>query len=145
MCDGTPIPQRSMFIKKNIANVDVADIHNPVIDLTEVVCAEGSLPNAAYGSASFADPLSVSVPITDTSDVPGTDRLDNVYIFVYNKDQNSGILSEPKSRAYSEIVVSVPATWVGERVHVYGFAVGNGAETKGSVSNSMFLGQGNIS
>ena len=145
MCDGTPVPQRSMFIKKNIDNVDVTDITAPTIDLTEIVCAEGGLPNASFGNASFADPLSVSVPLTDTSDTPGADRRDNVYIFVYNKDQNSGILSAGVARGNAEITVTVPATWNGERVHVYGFVVGNGPETMGSVSNSVFIGQGNIS
>ena len=145
LCDGTPVPQRSMFIKNNIDLVDVTDMTNPTIDLTEVVCAEGGLPNAAYGNASFADPLSVSVPLTDTTEVPGTDRNDNVYMFVYNKDQNAGILSRPKKRNDDELLVTVPATWNGEKVHVYGFVVGGGATTMGTVSNSIFIGQGNIS
>lgn len=142
LCDGTPVPQRSMFIKKNIENVDVTDITNPTIDLTEVICAEGGLPNAAYGTASFADPLSVTVPLTDTSSVPGASNSDRVYIFVYNKDQNAGILSTAKQRPDVEVIVNVPATWNGEKVHVYGFVVN---ADNSSVSNSIFIGQGNIS
>lgn len=142
LCDGTPVPQRSMFIKKNIENVDATDITNPTIDLTEVVCAEGGLPNASYGSASFADPLSVTVPLTDTSSVPGANHSDRVYVFVYNKDQNAGILSTAKQRPDAEVIVNVPATWNGERVHVYGFVVN---ADNSSVSNSIFIGQGNIS
>lgn len=142
LCDGTPVPQRSMFIKKNIENVDVTDITNPTIDLTEVICAEGGLPNAVYGTASFADPLSVTVPLTDTSSVPGASNSDRVYIFVYNKDQNAGILSTAKQRPDVEVIVNVPATWNGEKVHVYGFVVN---ADNSSVSNSIFIGQGNIS
>lgn len=142
LCDGTPVPQRSMFIKKNIENVDATDITNPTIDLTEVVCAEGGLPNASYGSASFSDPLSVTVPLTDTSSVPGANHSDRVYVFVYNKDQNAGILSTAKQRPDAEVIVNVPATWNGEKVHVYGFVVN---ADNSSVSNSIFIGQGNIS
>lgn len=142
LCDGTPIPQRSMFIKKNIENVDVANLDAPVIDLTEVVCAEGGLPNASYGSPSFADPLSVTVAITDTSDIPGANATDKVYIFVYNKDQNAGILSEGKDRNVAEIIVNVPSVWNGEKVWVWGFVVN---ADNSQVSNSLYLGQGNIS
>lgn len=142
LCDGTPIPQRSMFIKKNIQHVDVTDIDNPIIDLPEVVCAEGGLPNAAYGSPSFADPLSVTVPLTDTSDTPGASITDKVYVFVFNKDQKSGLLSEGKDRNVAEIVVNVPAVWNGEKVWVWGFVVN---ADNSSVSNSTYLGQGNIS
>lgn len=142
ICDGTPIPQRSMFIKKNIEHVDVTDIDNPIIDYPEVVIAQGGLPGAAFGSASFADPLSVSVSQTSTLDTPGASVRDRVYIFVYNKDQNAGILSEGKDREVAEIIVTVPSVWNGERVQVYGFAVN---EDNSMVSNSTYIGQGTIS
>jgi len=142
ICDGTPIPQRSMFIKKNIGNVDATDPTTPTIDLTEVVCAEGGVPNAAYGSLSFADPLSVTIPLTDTSDIPGVGARDEVFVFVYNKDQNSGILSTGVARSEAEIVVSVPSVWNGEKVHCYGFVVNKDTNLS---SDSLYLGQGNIS
>lgn len=145
ICDGTPIPQRSMFIKKNIENVIMDDPANPTIDYAEVVIAQGGLPEASCGAASFADPLSVAVALTDTSSVPGADRHDLVYIFVYNPSKNSGVLSEGKERNAEEVSVSVPATWNGDRVNVWAFVVGNGNETKGQVSNSTNVGSGTIS
>lgn len=145
ICDGTPIPQRSMFIKKNIGLVDVTNIDNPTIEWTDVVFAEGGLPSASYGSPSFADPLSVEVPLTDTTDVPGAGTHDNVYIFVYDTVENQGILSTASRRAEASIAVTVPATWNGHRVYVYGFAVGGEPENMGQVSNGLSLGSGTIS
>ncbi len=145
ICDGTPIPQRSMFIKKNIGIVDVTDPAAPTIEYSDIVCAEGGLPSASFGSASFADPLSVTVPLTDTTDVPGAGANDEVYAFVYNPAQKSGILSKAERRNQEEITVAVPAVWNGERVHVYGFVVGASPETIGTVSNSTYIGQGTIS
>lgn len=142
MCDGTPIPQRSMFIKKNIGIVDATDIENPTIEWSDVVCAEGSLPGGSFGNISTADPLSVTVPMTDTSSVPGASQTDLVYIFVYNPDQNAGILSQGKDREVAEITVNVPSVWNGERVQVYGFAV-NADNSR--VSNSTYIGTSTIS
>ena len=141
-CAGTPIPQRSMFIKKNIGLVDVTTPSAPAIELTDVVFAQGNVPIASYGAASFADPLSVTVPLTDTSSVPGADARDQVYVFVYNKDTNSGILSAPAARNDEEIVVSVPTVWNGNRVYVYGFVWNRDTEQS---SDSVSLGSGNIS
>ena len=145
VCDGTPIPQRSMFIKKNIPLVDASDITSPVVDYTEVVIAEGGLPEASFGAASFADPLSVEVSMTDTSDTPGADARDKVYLFVYDPTSKSGILSAPKVRADEAVAVNVPATWNGHRVNAWGFAIGGGTDNMGVVSNSSYLGAGTIS
>ena len=142
ICDGTPIPQRSMFIKKNIELVDVSTPSAPVIEFTDVICAQGGLPQASFGAPSFADPLSVTVPLTDTSSVPGAAARDQVFIFVYNKDVISGILSEPAARNAEEIVVNVPATWNGNRVYVYGFVWNKDTEQS---SDSVSLGSGSIS
>lgn len=145
ICDGTPIPPRSMFIKKNIQHVDASDLDNPTIDYPEIVIAEGGLPGASFGAASFADPLSVEVPLTDTSDVPGAGVHDKVYIFVYDTSSKQGIISANSRRAEASITVTVPATWVGHRVQVYGFVVGGDPETMGTVSDSVSLGSGTIS
>lgn len=145
ICDGTPIPQRSMFIKKNIQHVDATDVANPTIDYPEVVIAEGGLPAAGYGAPSFADPLSVEVPLTNTSDAPGADPRDKVYLFVYCPSLTTGILSAPKVRGDESVAVNVPSTWVGTRVHVWGFAIGAGPDNMGVISNSSMLGQGTIS
>lgn len=142
LCDGTPIPQRSMFIKKNISLVDASTPEAPVMTYADIVCAEGGLPNAAFGNVDVSDPLSVTVTEDDTTTIPGASMSDKVYIFVFNPDQKAGILSLGKTRESGDLTVAVPATWNGERVHVYGFVVN---ADNSQVSNSIYIGTGSIS
>lgn len=142
LCDGTPVPQRSMFIKKNIGFVMADDPTAPTIDNSKLICAEGGLPNAAFGNVDVSNPLSVEVPLTNTTDVPGASSTDRVHIFVYNPDQKAGILSEGKQRVDESVAVNVPTQWNGERVHVYGFVVN---ADNSQVSNSVYIGTGSIS
>lgn len=142
ICDGTPVPQRSMFIKKNIDLVDASILDAPTMQYADIVCAEGGLPNAAFGSVDVSSPLAVEVPLTDTSDVPGASNTDRVYIYVFNPSQKSGIISGAKQRNDASIAVNVPNVWNGERVHVYGFVVN---ADNSQVSNSIYVGTGTIS
>lgn len=145
ICDGTPIPQRSMFIKKNLQQVDATDVNNPTIDYPEVIIAEGGLPSASYGAPSFADPLSVEVSMTDTSATPGADPRDKIYLFVYNPTAKTGVMGDVKVRVDESIAANVPATWNGNRVYVWAFAIGGGPNNMGVISNSSMLGSGTIS
>lgn len=145
ICEGTPVPERSMFIKKNWGCVHADTPDQATFDYTEMVCAEGSLPEAGFGAASFADPLSVEVPLTDTTSAEGTDPRDKVYLFVYSPEATAGKLGDVKVRSDESIACNVPSTWVGHRVHAWGFAIGAGPDNKGITSNSRYLGSGTIS
>lgn len=142
ICDGTPIPQRSMFIKKNISLVDASTPDAPIMTYADIVCAEGGLPNAAYGSVDVSDPLSVTVTLTDTSTVPGAAARDQVYLFIYNSEANQGLLAPAAARNDEDITVSVPAVWNGERVHVFGFVYNPDVNQS---SDSVYVGTGTIS
>lgn len=144
ICKGTKVPQRSMFIKKNWSCVSASTPGTATMDYTGMVVAEGSLPEAGFGSASYAEPLTVEVPLTDTCELPFTSSNDIVYLFVYDPEAGLGVM-DTATRADETIKVIVPSLWNGHRVHVYGFAIGNGSENKGMVSPSRYLGSGTIS
>lgn len=141
LCDGTPVPQRSMFIKKNINLVDASILDAPTMTYADIVCAEGGLPNAAFGSVDVSSPLAVEVTMTDTTSIPGASHTDRVYIYVFNPSSKNGIISAAKQREDASIAVNVPAVWVGERVHVYGFVVN---ADNSQASNSVYVGTGTI-
>lgn len=146
ICKGTKVPERSMFIKKNWENVQCATPGSATIDYTEMVIAEGSLPEIIFGNPSFAEPLKVEVPFSDNSTVDGADSHDKVYLFVYSPEAGAGIVSDGNvTRVGATATVEVPAYWNGHRVHVWGFGVGNGNDNKGIISNSRYLGSGTIS
>lgn len=146
ICKGTKVPERSMFIKKNWANIRCDTPGAATVDYTELVIAEGSLPEVLFGNVSFAEPLQVACPMTDTTGVDGADARDKVYMFVYSPEAGAGIVSDGRNtRADESISVNVPAYWNGHRVHVWGFAIGNGIDNKGVISDSRYLGSGTIS
>lgn len=138
------ITEGDVFVDINWGHIHADTPGTATIDYAELTIAEGNLPEPQYGNASFADPLSVSVPMTDTTGIIGASADDLVYMFVYDPEAQAGILTKVKREANS-ISTSVPAYWNGHRVHVYGFAVGAGVDNQGNISNSRYIGSGSIS
>lgn len=134
-----------VFINENWDCVHADTPGTTTFDYTEMVIAKGNLPEVQFGNASFADPLSVEVPMTDSSDVIGADAHDKVYLFVYSPEAGAGMLGDVKYRSDESIACTVPAYWNGHRVHVWGFAIGAGPDNMGVISNSRYLGSGTIS
>lgn len=134
-----------VFVNENWGCVQADTPGAATVDYTELVIAKGNLPEAQFGAASFADPLSVEVPMTDSSEVIGASALDKVYLFVYSPEAGAGMLGDVKFRPDESIACTVPAYWNGHRVHVWGFAIGGGADNMGVISNSRYLGSGTIS
>ena len=136
---------RNLFLKANWDCVHADTPGAATVDYTELQIASGTLANVFFGNASFAEPLSVEVPMTDSSEVIGADPRDKVYLFVYSPEAGAGMLGDVKVRADESIACTVPAYWNGHRVHVWGFAVGAGPDNEGEISNSRYLGSGTIS
>ena len=146
ICKGTKVPQRSMFIKKNWDKITATSPSSITADYTEMVVAQGALPEVLFGNASFSEPLQVSVTMSDTTGIEGADPADKVYLLVYSPEAQAAVFSDGRStRANESASVNVPAYWNGHRVHVWGFAVGAGTDNMGVISNSRYLGSGTIS
>lgn len=140
------ITEGDYFIKKNWDCIQADTPGAATVDYTELVIAQGSLPEVLFGNASFAEPLQVDVTMTDTSDVIGADSHDKVYLFVYSPEAAAGIISDGRNtRADESISLNVPAYWNGHRVHVWGYAIGAGTDNAGIISNSRYIGTGTIS
>lgn len=140
------ITEGDYFIKKNWECIHADAPGTATVDYTELVIAQGSLPEVLFGNASFAEPLQVVVSMTDTSDVIGADSHDKVYLFVYSPEAGAGVISDGRNtRDDGSASLSVPAYWNGHRVHVWGFAIGAGADNAGIISDSRYLGSGTIS
>ena len=104
----------------------------------------GDIPGVGFSAASFEEPQRVSVTFTPNSDVPMADSADDVYLFIYEPESNSGMLSTPVKRSAASAEVRLPSTWSGLTVHVYGFTIGGGRENEGLVSASAYVGAGNV-
>lgn len=147
VCAGTKVPQRCMFIKKNIGHVHADTSSGYTVDYEDLILSEGVLPEVQFANATFENPLQVDVPINDSASVLGTHRDDKVFVFVYSPEAQTGILSDTGVRVDEEVSVHVPAYWNGHRVHVWGFAKGADANELNPkvLSHSRYLGSGTIS
>ncbi len=145
ICAGTPIPERSMFVKKNWDAVEVSSPDVATVDYTSIVISEGSLAAPVIANATFTNPQEVDAVQTDTTSVEGALATDIVRLFVYSPEAGSGVLGETEDRATSALKVMVPDFMNGHRVHVWGFCYGAaGSANAGKVSNSLYLGSGTI-
>lgn len=146
ICKGTKVPERSMFIRKNWSHIHCDTPGTVTFDYTEMSVAEGPLPQISFGNADFSEPLQVAVTMTPATGIEGADSHDKVYLLVYDQESKTAVVSDGRNtRADESASVNVPAYWNGHRVHVWGFAVGNGTDNKGVISNSRYLGSGTIS
>lgn len=139
--NGTKVPPRDHFIKVNFQEVSASTPGTATIDFTGLAIASGSLPGINFGTPSFANPLEVAVPINSSaSGAPATED-DLVYAYVYSPEAGEGILSAPKVRSDAEVTIDVPDYWVGQTVHVWGFAT---SPDNSFTSKSSYLGSGTI-
>lgn len=147
LCNGTKVPQRSMFIRKNWANVIADSPTSVTVDFTEVKISDGSLNSPiSSGNADFSEPLRVSVALTAETTVHSefADKDDKIYLVVYDT-VNGNVYEGNAVRADASVACVVPATANGHRVHVYLFAEGKGTLDMGRISPTTYCGSGVIS
>lgn len=114
------------------------------VDYGSLQIAKGSLPQVGFNAASFEEPLRVSVTFTPNSDTPGADADDEVYMVAYEPESKQALMPVPVKRSTGAVELRTPSTWSGLTVHVYGFTIGGGRDNKGVISNSVYIGTGNV-
>lgn len=134
-----------IFVIENWSFVHADTPGTATSDFSEFKIAKGNLPEVDFGTLKFDEPLTVEAPITAGDPPIGGDSSDLVFIFVYSPEAGAGLLSEAVTRGDSSVILTVPSYWNGHHVHVWGFAQGGGHENEGILSNSRYLGAGDIS
>lgn len=127
------ITPRNMFTKLNYGATTNGESNGNITaetDFSELTLAQGDCPSVSFGSPNFDDPLTVSATFGKNSDFPGAKDKDLVYLIVYNPADNMSIISDPVTRDVngSTVSVTVPNSWNGETVHVWGFTQGFASE-----------------
>lgn len=136
------------FVKLNWEAVEADSVDNVTVDFASMICAKGPLPNVQFGSPQFDTPQQADVAFDTNEEVDGTSLNDNVYLFAYCPDAKCGVLSPASKRSDKSVSVTVPAYWNGMKVHLWGFTEGTDKTgrnpTYGKLSNSVYIGSGNI-
>ena len=113
-------------------------------DYSSIKVAKGNLVGVMFGTADFDTPQQVEVSFESNEEADGTSLDDKVYMIVYSPDADAAILSAPVKRSAHSVSLMVPAYWGGMKVHLWGFTTGDGITNKGKISNSTYIGSGNI-
>ena len=90
-------------------------------DYGNLILSEGRTPYVEFGSPSFSEAETVKVPLSSPLDSEfGALDDDTVYIAVYCPDRDECAIGSAK-RTDAEVSASLPPSWVGKTVHVWGF------------------------
>ena len=90
-------------------------------DYENLILSEGRTPYVDFGTASFAEAKTVKVPVSSSLDSEfGAFDDDTIYLAVYCPDRDECAIGTAK-RTDSEVSVSLPPSWVGKSVYVWGF------------------------
>ena len=111
-----------------------------VVDYERIAVAEGTLAGVTFHVPEFDAEDRLRVAFDDDRNLAGTSRRDSVYVYAYCPALGQGLLLPPAERQSEVIECSLPITWHGSDIHLYGFTVGK----KGGVSHSMYLGSGTV-
>lgn len=126
---GHKITLRNEFVKTNYPAIEASDSTDGITastDYTSVILAKGDNPNVSFGSPDFTEPLTVVSTFNKNMDMPGAAAEDLVYLVVFNPTDGRAVISTPVTRdvSGSTASVTVPNSWNGETVHVWGFTQG---------------------
>ena len=131
------ISQQNKFIELNKNTINSS--MEPEYDLMQV--AKGTLTPCDWGSANFATPEKVIVPI-EAGNVEACDASadDDVFVGVYCESKGMAITPVSGKRGDPSITVDVPQSWQGNKVYVWAWV----QNAEGKTSDSFFCGSGTI-
>lgn len=134
------------FVTDNWDAVGASSPDDVTVNYSEMHLARGPLTGVVFGTVDWGagEHLTVEVPFDGNTGAPRTDTADETYLFAYVPDLGQGLLSVAAMRSGDAVSLTVPASWNGMTAHLWGFTVGKGHSTYGKVSESAYLGHGEI-
>ena len=99
--------------------------------------------DGALASPVFSSPLreggqggTIAIPFTPCAEGEWASGDDEVYLYAFCPEVGEGHLSAPAYRRNKQVSITLPETWQGHEVHLYGFAV----DFKGTASPTTYIG-----
>lgn len=123
---GTKSPARSRFVQANIPAVEYTYPDTVDIDYSMVKVSDGSHMNATYGTPTSDEPLTIEVTVSLPIITGFSSEDDTIFGVAYNPADGNCIIAFERA-ATGKLTFTAPASWNGERVHVYAFVIGTEA------------------
>lgn len=140
---GTKCPPRGAFVRENIPAIEFTYPDTIDVDYTMLKIAKGNHLSGIFGTPSSTDPLTVKVSFSYDQSRLGVSGDDRVYLVAYNETTNSIAYNSYKA-TLGNIEMTMPTSWNGEDVYLYGFVVADWVATNPNspddVSDSVYIG-----
>lgn len=91
------------------------------IDYSTLKVSDGPVTPPTFGTATFAN-SKLTVPFTGNNNIGCALGDDTIEVIVVNPSKDMAIHSSAAFRTDNEIEINIPASWAGNKVHVYGAA-----------------------
>lgn len=149
LAQGTKMSPRNLFSKLNL-NTDVftgVQPDNITIDYSKVIMSKGGFEVPTFGTIDTDTPLTVEFTVSSPVTAAGADTA--AIGVIYCDELGQAIVKEVISTV-GKISVTVPASWNGLKVQVWGFYKYDGATDvehglySGMKSNSVYVGNGYV-
>jgi hypothetical protein len=129
------ITECNYFVKYNKACFSLDSEGRMAVDWEGLIVSDGALAAPLFEAPEVeTSQLTVSfMPCAEGERASGDDE---VYLWAYCPEAGEGQLSTPAYRCYRQVSITLPETWQGHEVHLYGFAV----DHKGTASPTTYIG-----
>ena len=150
--NGTKWSPRNMFVKLNWEATVATTASNPAITMSQIKVSKGNLSQFTFGAPHFSDTPQHIICTYSESIIAGEDTDYEVFMVAVCPDTMNSVVvsSKDAGQVSGTLDMEVPYAWNGMKAHVYGFVRYNGSDIaehaiyKGDVSDSSYIGQGNI-
>lgn len=110
----------NVFVHENMRNISYdPETEVAKANFVDIMLADGETPSVEFGTLSLAETLKVTVPYSSREE-PGAYDEDSVYAVVYAPELGYCVMGIG-TRAGTSVSITVPPTWEGTTVHVWGF------------------------
>jgi hypothetical protein len=112
--------QFNVFMKSNIKTVITGTYPNYAIDFTKLIVSKGTLSGADTPEATAETGNKVVITWIDNSGNGDAEETDNALALIINYDKKAVKTDTiSKTRGDELLQITVPASWIGDTVHVY--------------------------
>ena len=135
-----------LFVKLNWDAVAASDPDAVTIDFSSVLMTQGSVETINAGTINWGTTQTGVVSVAWSAQTPNADCADEdeVYLCLYNPITNKSVMSSATTRSTMSASINAPTSFLGIECHLYLAIVGKGETTDGRVSDSLYLGHGEV-
>lgn len=137
--DAASMTEGNYFVTKNKQHFQYSN-NGVVVDYARLSLATGPAAEVVFHDAVFREHEVISIDFDKNTLFSRAAADDKVYVYAYSPELGKGQLTAPAERRAKNITFSLPNSWSGTTVHLYGFVV----DRDGRPSNSTYIGAGRL-